>query len=174
MSYLAKIDDERARSLIFCSEKVSRFLLGMALVVLAACGSVTGSDPEADRVAIEAALDAYLPKLAEAYRTKDASVLEGAAVPKEVVTVQRNLDLLKDEGRELRAVFKQLTVEDFSVWNYSNAFVSTFEVWDLQVYVLGTDTLTSEAIDQRNRVKYQMKRIGEEWVVLLRQIEPAI
>ena len=152
--------------------------LPLALSLLAlfftGCEGVAGSDPEVDRMQLQQTLEAYLPKLEEAYETLDATVLEEYAVPKEVATVHHNLQLLKGEGRHLRPVFKQVTVEDFTVWNHSNAFVSTLEIWDLRVYALGTETLTSQAIGQRNRVKYQMKRIGDEWKVLLRQIDSTL
>lgn len=150
-------------------------LVGIAaLLSLGGCGKMTGSDPEQDRQQIEALLDAYLPKLAEAYATRDPMVLEGLAVPKEIATVSRLLDELTADGRLVKPTLKQMTVEDFSVWNYANAFVSTFEVWDLRVYSTGSEVLLSESLGQRNRVKYQMKREGDEWIVLFRQIEQTL
>lgn len=172
-SFQRPIDQQRPPQLPYRAA-ARLLLLGLCLVLWTACGGMASSDPEVDREELQATLEAYLPKLAEAYETWDASVLEEFAVPKEVATVQHNLNLLKQEGRHLRPNFKQVTVEDFKVWNHSNAFVTTFEIWDLRVYALGTDTLTSEAIGQRNRVKYQMKRVEDDWKVLLRQIEPAI
>lgn len=151
------------------------FCLGIVVSLLfSGCAKLTGSDPEKDRQQIEALLAAYLPKLAEAYATRDAAVLEGFAVLKEIATVSRLLDELTADGRLVKPTLKQVTVEDFSVWNHANAFVSTFEVWDLRVYSTGSEVLLSESLGQRNRVKYQMKRDGDSWMVLLRQIEQTL
>ena len=61
--------------------------------------------------------------------------------------------------------FRQLTIEDVNVWNYSNAFVSTAEIWDLVVYATGTDQVLAEEFEQHSRVKYQLKRDEDGWRV---------
>ena len=67
--------------------------------------------------------------------------------------------------------FRQVTVEDVNVWNYSNAFVTTLEVWDLQILAVGTEEVLAEELAQRNRVKYQLKREEDHWRVLFRTIQ---
>ncbi len=143
---------------------------GLAVLLLAAgCGG-SAADPEVDHSEIEAALLQYLPKLGEAYAKRDASLLEGLTVPKEMSRINLRAQEFEAGGRVYEPEFQQLTVEDVSVWNYSNAFVSTLEVWDVRSYTLGTHMLLQEAVGQRNRVKYQMKRKGDGWVILYREL----
>ena len=148
---------------------VAPALLAAALLV-AACGE-TGSDAEVDRQEIEQVLRSYLPKLGQAYATRDTSVIEGIAVPKETARIQLRTDELSAAGRVYEPEFKEVTVEDISVWNYSNAFVTTLEVWDVRSFTLGSHLPINESLGQRNRVKYQMKRKGDGWVILYRELD---
>ena len=137
---------------------------------VSACGE-TGSDEEVDRQEIEEVLRDYLPRLGQAYATRDTSVIEGIAVPKELARIKLRTDELSASGRVYEPEFKEVTVEDVSVWNYSNAFVTTFEVWDVRSFTLGTHLPINESLGQRNRVKYQMKRKGDGWVILYRELD---
>ncbi len=139
-------------------------------VLATGCGEI-GGDPEADRQEIEAVLREYLPKLGQAYGSRDMSVLEGLAVPKEMARISLRTEELSAAGRVYEPEFKQVTVEDVSVWNYANAFVTTLEVWDVRSFTLGTHLLVNESLGQRNRVKYQLKRKGEGWVILYRELD---
>ncbi len=134
------------------------------------CGEI-GSDPEVDRQEIESMLRDYLPKLGQAYGSRDTSILEGLAVPKEMARIDLRTEELTTTGRVYEPEFKEVTVEDVSVWNYSNAFVTTLEVWDVRSFTLGTHLQVNESLGQRNRVKYQMKRKGEGWVILYRELD---
>ncbi|MCP3962685.1 MAG: DUF4101 domain-containing protein [bacterium] len=142
----------------------------LTVFLLAACGDAAVRE-EVDRQEIEQVLRDYLPRLGKAYATRDPSLLEGIAVPKEMARIQLRTEELTANGRLYEPEFKQMTVEDVSVWNYSNAYVSTLEVWDVRSYTLGTHLLINESLDQRNRVKYQFKRKGEGWVILYRELD---
>ena len=142
----------------------------LALALTTGCGEAGGSE-EVDRREIEAVLRAYLPKLGEAYASRDTSILSGFAVPKEMARIQLRTDELSASGRVYEPEFKEVTVEDISVWNYSNAFVTTLEVWDVRSYTLGTRLKVNESLDQRNRVKYQVKRKDDGWVILYRELD---
>lgn len=147
-------------------------LLCLVAVLLGApgCGSGEAAE-EVNRQEIETFLLGYLPKLGQAYAERDTQVLEGWAVPKEMSKIEVRVRELTAQGRVFEPVFEQLVVEDVSVWNYSNAFVTTFEVWDLSSYSLGDHVLMSESLDQGNRVKYQLKRRDDSWVVLYRELD---
>ena len=146
--------------------------LALLLVSLAGAGCMeTGSDPQVDRQEIEAVLREYLPKLGQAYATRDMSILEGFAVPKEMARISLRTEELTATGRVYEPEFKEVTVEDVSVWNYSNAFVTTLEVWDVRSFTLGTHLKVNESLGQRNRVKYQMKRKEGGWVILYRELD---
>ena len=153
-------------------------LLTVTLVplLLAACGGIGEPPPEVVREELEVFLADYLPRLSEAYASQDASLLEGYAVPKELSKIEARTTELAAAGRYFAPELVELTVEDFSTWNYSNAFVSTFEVWDIRAYTLGTDILLQESLGQRNRVKYQLKRKddGGGWQVLYRELGETI
>ncbi len=147
-----------------------RTLLAVALLLVAVgCGS-PGEKQEVDRGEIEAMLRGYLPKLGEAYGTANPSLLEGPAVPKEIARINLRIQELEDAGRVYEPEFKEVTVEDVSVWNYSNAFVTTLEVWDVRSYTVGSRMLVQESIGQRSRVKYQLKRKDDSWVILYREL----
>lgn len=152
-----------------------RFLLPLCLLScllsgLVACGDSV-EEEAVDRQEIEAFLTAYLPKLGDAYAQRDSTLLEGMAVPKEMSKIEVRVRELTDQGRIFEPRFKSLVVEDVSVWNYSNAFVTTFEVWDLRSFSLGARVPMSESLDQGNRVKYQLKRRDDSWVVLYRELD---
>ena len=147
-------------------------VLALLLVALTGAGCMeTGGDPQVDRQEIEAVLRDYLPKLGQAYATRDMSLLEGLAVPKEMARISLRTEELAATGRVYEPEFQEVTVEDISVWNYSNAFVTTLEVWDVRSFTLGTHLKVNESLGQRNRVKYQMKRKEGGWVILYRELD---
>lgn len=142
----------------------------LILLVAVACGP-SAERQEVNRDEIKADLEAYLPLLGEAYATGDLEPLQGWAVEKERARVMKRLDDLTTQGRRLVPTFRQLTVEDVNIWNYSNAFVTTLEVWDLKILALGSEQVLAEELGQRNRVKYQLKREEDRWRVLFRTIQ---
>lgn len=143
----------------------------VGMVMFLACG------PSAENIArgeneIRAHLQLYLPQLAEAYTTRDARVVSGAAAPREVAAVHKRIEDITDQGRVLKPVFRSMTVEKIDLWNPYNAYVTTLETWDLRVYAIGSETLLSEQLDEHNRVKYQLRRNDEgEWMILYRNIQ---
>ena len=91
--------------------------------------------------------------------------------PRRTARISLRTEELADTGWVYEPEFKEVTVEDVSVWNYSNAFVTTLEVWDVRSFTLGTHILVNESLGQRNRVKYQMKRKEGSWVILYRELD---
>ena len=146
------------------------FLL-CVLLVTTACGPAGAPSEEVDKAEIQQVLDAYLPVLGKAYANGSTSSLEPWAVPKEQARIQLRIEELEARGQVYEPDFKSVTVENISVWNYSNAFVTTVEVWDVRAYTLGTRMVINESLDQRSRVKYQMKRKGDGWSILYRELE---
>ena len=136
---------------------------------LAGCGPSAGQR-EADRAAIQKLLEGYLPALANAYATGKVDGLTPFAAQKEILSTQKRIDDLAQEGRALRPNFKQLTVEAIDGYQHSNAYVKTVEVWDLKVVAAGSERLISEQLDQHNRVTYQLKRTDAGWTILYRQL----
>jgi hypothetical protein len=145
-------------------------LLLIGLLLLSGCGG-SEATAEVDRQEVEEMLRSYLPKVGQAYATRDPSVLEGMAVPKEIARIQLRVNELEAQSRIYEPEFREVTVEDVSVWNYSNAFVTTLEVWNVRSYVLGSHLLIQESLGQRSRVKYQLKRKGGNWTILYRELD---
>ncbi len=56
------------------------------------------------------------------------------------------------------------------MWSVANAYVTTVEVWDIRTYAAGSDNVVRQALDQRNRVKYQLRRENGRWRVFWRQL----
>ncbi|MEE8277393.1 MAG: hypothetical protein V3R89_01555 [Thermoanaerobaculia bacterium] len=145
--------------------------LAIAFLWLLGCGP-SARQQELDRQAIQSDLEAYLPRLGEAYATGDLEVLREGAAIKEVARIEKRIQDLALQGRVLVPTFRQLTIEDVNVWNYANAYVTTLEIWDLKVLASGTDTVLSEENGQSSRVQYQLKRDkGRRWRVLFRSIQ---
>jgi hypothetical protein len=144
-------------------------MLLLALMLFAAACASDERTAELDRGEIEELLADYLPKLGEAYRTGNVEVLRDVASEKELAAMTKQIgDLMSQEGRVIDPKLVSFTVEQINVWNYSNAFVTTIEVWDLKVLVSGSEQVLSEVQDQRSRVKYQLKRRDEGWQILSR------
>ena len=141
------------------------------LVVFSGCGR-TEERLAVDEAAIEATLEAYLPLLGEAYSTGDVELLRDWAAEKEMARIYKRVMDLADQGRVLAPTLLQMTVEEVKVWNYSNAFVTTLEVWDVRSLVVGTEQIVAEELGQTNRVKYQLERNSESdeglWRILYR------
>ena len=146
---------------------LSVLTLGALTLGIAAC-TPAEQQQELDREAIEAALETYLPRLGDAYATGELAPLEGLAAQKEIAAIEKRISDLAEQGRVLEPTFRELTIEEATVFNYANAYVTTVEVWDLRSLALGSRQVLAEDVGQRNRVKYQLKREGEGWKVLFR------
>ncbi len=149
-------------------------------MALLGCGSAEEKE-QADAEGIESLLRSYLPKLGEAYAGGNVDVLEGVAATKEMARIAKRIDELYAQGRTLEPElyaqgrtlepeFLELTVEKVDVWGYANAFVNTVEVWNIRSYATGSHGLVGEDLGKSNRVKYQLKREGDQWLVLYRTI----
>ncbi|MFQ5350177.1 MAG: IMS domain-containing protein, partial [Thermoanaerobaculia bacterium] len=90
------------------------------------------------------------------------------AAQKEIAAIEKRISDLADQGRILDPTFRQLTVEEVTIFNYANAYVTTVEVWDLRSLATGSREQLAEDIGQSTRVKYQLKREGGGWKVLFR------
>lgn len=150
-------------------KRLSTLTLALLLLLAAACGS-SEKKVEADRAEIEELLSEYLPRLAQVYANRQFQLLEGYAAEKEIAGVQKRIEDLAATGRTLEPQLVRMTVEEVNAWSHSNAYVTTVEVWDLEVYNTGTRQLLSEERGQTNRVKYQLKRDGDSWLILFRAI----
>ena len=139
-------------------------------MVVVACGP-SEEQEQVNRDELKAALESYLPILGETYATGDLSLLEGLAAEKEIARIHKRIEDLSYQGRRLVPTFRSLTIEESNVWNYSNCYVTTLEVWDLEVRATGTEQVLSSQLEQANRVKYQMKREDGLWRVLFRTIQ---
>lgn len=144
----------------------------LAATALSGCSEeARRADEEKARDQIELHLESYLPLLGQAYASGNLEILRNLAAEKEVARVYKRVDELAAQGRTLVPTFRQVTIEEINLWNYSNAYVTTLEVWDLKVYASGTDQVLSEEYEQPNRVKYQLKRDDDRWRVLFRTIQ---
>ena len=149
-------------------------LIGLAIalvVLLAACGPSAVEKEAADRDQIAALLEDYLPELGRAYADRNANLIAPWVAPKEGARVNQRIEELYAMGSVLEPEFQRVAVEEMQVWNNSNSFVTTVETWSVRRYATGTMELIGEDIDQTQRVRYQMKREGDDWKVLYRTIE---
>lgn len=148
-------------------------LVVVVAVAFAGCGEAAKREETVDRAAVQNTLEAYLPLLARAYSTGDLTPLEPYAAQKEIASIHKRVQDLANQGRTLEATLRSVTIEgNVKVWNYSNAYVTTHEVWDLVVYATGTEQVLASEYEQPNRVKYQLKREDDDsWRILYREIQ---
>lgn len=149
-----------------------------ATTLLAACAlaalALAGCRPSDEEVVVEeealrATIDQYADRLSQAYAFTDASLLEPVAAAREVAAVHANVQQLADRGQRIATDLKELQVEEIGMSDLDNAYVQTFEVWEIRVMDLGSERVISVDQNQRNRVRYQLKRLDGEWKVLWRQ-----
>lgn len=152
-----------------------RPLLALALLpaflLTGACGGASPEEAGANRDEIEAFLEEYLPRMAEAYRTGEVEALEAYATQKERAAISTRVREMARSGQILAPELESVAVEDVTVWSGVNAFVTTVEVWDVRVLASGTETVVRDELNQPNRVKYQLKREDGRWRVFGRQLE---
>lgn len=149
-----------------------RSLRLLALVFLfAACGGASPEEAAANRDEIEAFLQDYLPRMAEAYRTGELETLEPYTTQKERAAIARRVREMAQKGQILAPELESVEVEDVTVWSAVNAFVTAVEVWDVRILDTGTESVIREEVNQPNRVRYQLKREDGEWRVFGRQLE---
>ncbi len=147
----------------------------LCLVLLVASHLALGCTPPevkdaAVKAEIQAFLEEYLPALGTAYAQSDPYLIKSFVAPKEIARVGKRLQELAAKGQVYAPTVRTITIESVHVWNNSNAFVSTVEIWDVQRLAAGTGILIDESLEQPNRIKYQMKRDENGWRVLYRTI----
>lgn len=147
------------------------FALALLLAGLSGCGGPAPEEEAATKAEIQAFLEEYLPKLAEAYRTGDASLLAPYAAEKEQKSIERRARELAKGGEVLAPKLDSVEVEDVRTWQKVNAYVTTVEVWDVRTYATGSERVVREQLDQSNRVKYQLQRHDGRWRVYWREVQ---
>jgi hypothetical protein len=141
----------------------------VALLLASACGP-SPEQATADREEIAAQLRAYGRLLSQAYAFSDGAPLAPVAMPREIASVERNIALLAADGRRIASDQKELVVEDVRHFQGVNAYVLTYEVWDLRVLAAGSDRELSREDNQQSRVRYHVKRNSDGvWQVVWRQ-----
>ena len=165
---------ERRKAPMMKTTPRSALLALFALALVAAgCGGggVFGPDPEVVKVEVEAAIRGYLPKLSEAYRDSTVDGLRDLATERELIRVKQQIDELYDQGRYYIPELQELTIESFKTWRSVNAVAATVEVWDVRSYAFDAErTLLSEVTGQSNRVKYQLKKKDDRWMIMYREL----
>ena len=158
----------RGRTLIH-SLLLAALLLPLALAP-AACGP-SQEELAADREEIEEMLREYARLLARAYTFADPSVLDPVATRREMASVENNIATLADQGRRQAVDLRELTIEDLNLCQADNAYVRTFEVWDIRVLATGVEQEISRQDGQQSRVRYHVKRNDDtgDWEVVWRQ-----
>lgn len=138
------------------------------LATLAACRPAE-EDVAVEEEAIRAVIDRYADLLSQAYAFTDSSLLEPVASQRERAAVEVNIRQLADRGQRIATDLKEMQIEEIGMSDLDNAYVQTFELWEIRVMDLGSERVVSVDPNQRNRVRYQLKRQDGVWRVLWRQ-----
>ncbi len=150
--------------------KIRIALLVLWALALAACGGDARRAGDVDESEIQVTLEQYLPMMAKAYASGDTRPLNTYAAEREVATVQKRIKDVRTRGERLEPTFRSLTIESVTAWGYSNAYVTTLEVWDLRLYASHGENPVVETIEQRSRVKYQLRLEDDHWIVFYREL----
>lgn len=144
-------------------------VLCITVALLTSCAP-SPEEEALDREEIAETLREYGRLLSRAYNFTDPSVLAPVAMPREVIQVESNIALLADQGQRIASHQQELVVEDVRRFQGSNAYVTTYEVWDLRLLDVGSEREISRDDDQQSRVRYHVK-IGDDggWKVVWRQ-----
>ena len=145
-----------------------------AVTVLALLTALTACRPAEEDVAVQedairGVIDRYADLLSQAYAFTDSSLLEPVASQREQAAVEANIRQLAERGQRIATDLKEMQIEEIGMSDLDNAYVQTFELWEIRVMDLGSERVVSVDPDQRNRVRYQLKRQEGEWKVLWRQ-----
>jgi hypothetical protein len=151
----------------------------LALLALLVPLTLTGCGPsETDiqqaRQEVEETLRAYLPLMADAYRTGNVEPLKPYATQKEIAILEKSIHDLRQRGRVMDNKLLELTLEDFNMPQWANVYVTTVEYWDVTAYAAGSEHVLGRDERQFSRVRYQLKRTGDHWMVLARNRDPSI
>lgn len=152
----------------------TRTATALAACALAALALAAACRPASEEVAVEEealrrTIDEYADRLSQAYAFTDASLLEPVAATREVAAVHANVQQLADRGQRIATDLKELEIEEIGMTDLDNAYIQTFELWEIRVMDLGSERVISVDANQRNRVRYQLKRLDGTWKVLWRQ-----
>jgi hypothetical protein len=140
------------------------------LAALIACGPSEQVQQEA-RADVEELLAAYLPALAEYYRSGDSEHVEGLAAPRERDRVESLIRDRAQEGMVIDATLQRFEIDRFDLYQHSNALLSTREVWDLRIRAAGSDRIIQEELGKTDGYRYQVKRGDDDgWMVLSREV----
>ena len=144
--------------------------LALAAAALLACGPSEATQEEA-RAAVQELLEAYLPALAEYYRTGDDAHVDGLAAPRERDRVESLIRDRAHEGMVIDATLQRFEIDRFDLYQHSNALLSTREVWDLRIRAAGSDRIIQEELGKTDLYRYQVKRDDDGgWIVLSREV----
>jgi hypothetical protein len=146
-------------------------VVGALLVVLLGAVGCEDTTPSADeRVAVEAAVNAYLEALADAYSTLDASCLEGHASGAEILAVRKVLKGLVATGDRVESTLRSLEIESMNIFREVNATVTLLEVWDVVRYDAHTGVEKGRNSNSVQNSIIQLRLMDGAWVVTARRV----
>lgn len=147
-------------------------VLGVLLLLLTALAACEPSPEKtaADREAVEATLKDYARLLSQAYAFTNPEALAPVATKREQASVENNIARIAEQGQRLAVDQKEMVLEDLNVFQPGNAYVVTFETWEVRVLALGSDREISRDEKQQTRVRYRLKTDDDGvWKVVWRQ-----
>lgn len=147
-------------------------VLGVLLLLLTAVAACEPSAEKvaADREAVEATLRDYGRLLSQAYAFTNPEALAPVATKREQASVENNIARIAEQGQRLAVDQKEMVLEDLNVFQPGNAYVVTFETWEVRLLALGSDREISRDEKQQTRVRYRLKTDDDGvWKVVWRQ-----
>jgi hypothetical protein len=149
--------------------RFASLILALAVALtLVGCEDAPPSD--AERAAVEAAVDGYLKALAASYSDLDPARLEPWASPQEIAAVRTLLRGLASTGDRVEARLRGMEVQKLSVFRTVNATVSLVEVWDVARFDAFTGREKGSNPNSVQSSVLSLRLIDETWKVTARRV----
>ncbi len=138
--------------------------------VMLAVGCERTEPSDAQREAIEAAVQGYLSALAESYSSLSVEPLEGHASAREMAAVRDLLEGLVASGDRVEATLLNFEVDALEVFRGVNATVRLVEVWQVVRYDAFTGAEKGRNPSSVQHTILNLRKVDGEWLVTARII----
>ncbi len=136
-----------------------------------ACGGWPPSRPsDAERAAVETAVNGYLHALAASYSDLDASRLEAWASPQEIAAVRTLLRGLAATGDRVEAQLRGVEIQKWHLFRTVNASLSLVEVWDVARFDAFTGREKGTNPNSVQNTLLTLRLIDGTWKVTARRV----
>ncbi|MDT8318784.1 MAG: hypothetical protein RQ824_12475 [bacterium] len=139
----------------------SNYFIVFILLMLIGCGSFF----DKDQAELKRVIRWYDDALVKVYRQLDIKPLDGLASEREMTRVKMMLVEFDRKRKIMESELVELKFIRISLENGNRAEVETREKWRYRYLGKGTNLVVKPWTDVEYRMKYEMVKSGNEWIV---------